>query len=158
MNLLKIDQFDDKNGTGARMTIFVAGCPHKCEGCFNVVSWSYLAGYECTQEIITKLFDKFDKDRAFLTGLSILGGEPLAPRNYKGVMDICRQFKTRFPEKDIWAWTGYTLEELKSLPQKEALPLIDTLVDGKFVESLKDSELAFRGSSNQRILKRGADY
>ncbi|MCY9861237.1 anaerobic ribonucleoside-triphosphate reductase activating protein [Vibrio coralliirubri] len=158
MNLLKIDHFDDKNGNGARMTIFVAGCPHKCKGCFNVVSWSYLTGYECTQDVLTCLFDKFEKDRQFLTGLSILGGEPLAPRNYEGVLDICLQFKKRFPEKDIWVWTGYTLEELKEQPQAIALSLIDTLVDGRFEESLKDTELAFRGSSNQRILKLGIDY
>lgn len=158
MNLLKIDHFDDKNGVGSRMTIFVAGCPHKCEGCFNVVSWSYLAGYECTQEVISNFLDRFEKDKDFLTGLSILGGEPLAPRNYEGVMDICRQFKQRFPDKDIWVWTGYTLEEIKEHPQNSALSLIDTLVDGRFKESLKDTELAFRGSSNQRILNRGIDY
>lgn len=158
MNLLKIDEFDDKNGDGARMTIFVSGCPHKCLNCFNKISWGYKNGFECTSSVKEAIFSKFRENVDFLSGLSILGGEPLAPRNFKEVIVICKEFKTLFPNKNIWLWSGYTLEEIQHLPQNKALKYIDTLVDGRFVEELKDTELNFRGSSNQRILKNGIDF
>ena len=158
MNILKIEHWDDKNGQGARLTIFVAGCSFKCKGCFNYKSWSYLSGYECTDELMNSTFDLFDNNKEFLSGLSILGGEPLAPRNFKRVVEICSLFKSRFPEKNIWLWSGYTIEDLKTLPQATILQIIDILVDGQFIEELQDDCLEFRGSSNQRILRKGADF
>ncbi|ELP5899891.1 anaerobic ribonucleoside-triphosphate reductase activating protein [Vibrio vulnificus] len=158
MNIIKIDKFDDKNGDGARMTLFVAGCPHKCEGCFNKVSWSYLSGFECTKDVVEAFFSDFSENEAFLNGISILGGEPLAPRNFQTVKEICRSFKQQFPTKNIWVWSGYTLEQIQQSPQRVVLDYVDTLVDGKFVQSLHDPHLKFRGSSNQRILNKGIDY
>ena len=158
MNVLKIDNWDDKNGEGARMTIFVAGCSFKCKGCFNHKSWSYLSGEECTDKLINDTFNLFDANRKYLSGLSILGGEPLAPRNFQRVIEICQIFKARFPEKNIWLWSGYVIEELQNLPQAEILKIIDVLIDGQFIANLHDNSLKFRGSSNQRILKKEVDF
>jgi anaerobic ribonucleoside-triphosphate reductase activating protein len=158
MNYLKIDEFDDKNGDGARMTIFVAGCPHKCEGCFNYKSWSYISGEAFTEEVQLSLFNSFETNREFLAGLSVLGGEPLAPRNRDAVIEMCRQFKLTFPEKNIWLWSGYTLAEIQESAASPILKVVDTLVDGKFEQDLHDLELSYRGSSNQRILRSGEHF
>lgn len=158
MNYSSINWIDDKNGDGCRLTLFVSGCPHKCEGCFNKKTWSYHSGEEFSQEIEDSIFKYFEKNKSYLKGLSILGGEPMAPRNVERVGELLKKFKESYPEKDIWVWSGYTLEELTTPEQIETLKLIDTLVDGRYEESLRDTELRFRGSSNQRILVKNVDY
>ncbi|UKA04526.1 anaerobic ribonucleoside-triphosphate reductase activating protein [Photobacterium damselae] len=161
MNYSSINKFDDKNGDGARLVLFVSGCPHKCFNCFNKSTWGYLSGDPFSKEIEQDFFDYFEENKEFLSGISLLGGEPLAPRNLSKTSEIMRKFKDTYSHlgKDIWVWSGYTLEELKQNPdQCSVLPLIDTLIDGKYVDELRDPELKHRGSSNQRILKNGIDF
>ncbi|PSV00971.1 anaerobic ribonucleoside-triphosphate reductase activating protein [Photobacterium kishitanii] len=158
MNYSNINWIDDKNGDGCRLTLFVSGCPHKCEGCFNIKTWSYLSGDEYTIEIEDSIFAYFEKNKAYLKGLSILGGEPLAPRNVERVTMLLKRFKETYTDKDVWVWSGYTLEELTLPNQLESLKYIDTLVDGRYEESLRNTELYFRGSSNQRILTKNVHY
>ena len=161
MNFSSISKFDDKNGDGARQVLFVSGCPHKCEGCFNKSTWSYLSGSPFSDEVEKDFFNSFRKDKEFLSGISLLGGEPLAPRNLSTTMAIMQKFKKEFGDlgKDVWVWSGYTLEQIQDNPQQRAaLQFIDTLVDGKYIEEFKDESLRHRGSSNQRILKRGKDF
>lgn len=161
MNYSSINKFDDKNGDGARLVLFVSGCPHKCFNCFNKSTWSYLSGDPFSTEIEQDFFDYFEENKEFLSGISLLGGEPLAPRNIETTTAIMKRFKDNYGSlgKDIWVWSGYTLEELQdNEQQRAALALIDTLVDGKYVEELKDPDLKHRGSSNQRILKKGENF
>lgn len=156
MNYSAIIKDDLINGEGARVTLFVSGCSHGCPGCFNEETWDYRVGYKFTDEVLNELFTAADK--SYISGLSLLGGDPLAPKNASTVIDICKKFKEHFPEKTIWCWTGYTLEEVKNNHAKEVLEYIDVLVDGKFVESLKDLSLPFRGSSNQQIVRKGVHF
>ena len=147
MNYGKIKPVDVANGEGVRVSLFVSGCPHHCKGCFNPELWNYDAGQEFTFETINGILNLCFKD--YISGLSLLGGEPLDPWNLKGVMDLCYAFKRYFPNKTIWCYTGYKWETINHL---EVMKHIDILVDGKFIEDLKDPRLRFRGSSNQRII------
>lgn len=156
MNYNTIIKDDLINGEGARVSLFVSGCSHGCENCFNEEAWDYRSGTEFTNEVLNELFTALDKP--YISGLSLLGGDPLMKKNISTVIDICKQFKERFPEKNIWCWTGYTLEEVQNNHAKEILQYCDVLVDGKFVQELKDLTLPFRGSSNQRILKKGENF
>ena len=161
MNYSRINLFDDKNGDGARMVLFVSGCPHKCLNCFNKTTWGYLSGEEFTKQIEDDFFAYFEKNKDFLKGISLLGGEPLAPRNLAVTSALMKRFKDKYGNvgKDIWVWSGYTLEQLQeNEEQKNAIQSIDTLVDGKYIDALKDTSLKHRGSSNQRILKYGIDF
>lgn len=143
----KIKPVDVANGEGVRVSVFVSGCSHHCKGCFNAELWNYNAGKDFTNEVIWNIINLCSKD--YITGLSLLGGEPLDPKNIIRVMDLCHTFKRYFPNKTIWCYTGYTWENINHLP---ILKYIDVLVDGKFVDDLKDPRLKFRGSSNQRII------
>lgn len=143
----KIKPIDISNGEGIRVSLFVSGCPHKCSGCFNQELWDYDAGEEFTPQIISHIMDLCEKD--YITGLSLLGGEPLSPENLNQITTLCFLFKTYMPNKDIWCYTGYHWECVKRFP---VMQYIDTLVDGRFIERLKDPRLKFRGSSNQRII------
>ncbi len=147
MNYGKIKPCDVANGEGVRVSVFVSGCPHHCKGCFNPELWNYDAGQEFNCETIAKLLILCEKP--YITGLSLLGGEPLDPHNMSMMNILCHVFKARFPHKDIWCYTGYTWENIKQL---FIMKYIDILVDGQFVEELKDPRLRFRGSSNQRII------
>lgn len=161
MNYSAINKFDDKNGDGGRLVLFVSGCPHKCFNCFNKATWGYHSGEEFSSAVEEDLFDYFEKNKEFLSGISLLGGEPLAPRNIETTTSLMKRFKETYGSlgKDIWVWSGYTLEELQNNEhQNIALALIDTLIDGKYVDELKDLSLKHRGSSNQRILKHGIDF
>ena len=161
MNFSSIKYFDDKNGDGARLVLFVSGCPHKCPNCFNKTTWSYHSGEPFSENVENDFFEYFEKNKEFLSGISILGGEPLAPRNAATVINIMRRFKDTYGDlgKDIWVWTGYTLDLIHgNLQRQAALGFIDTLIDGKYIEELKDESLIHRGSSNQRVLKRGIDF
>ena len=147
MNYAKIKPVDVANGEGVRVSVFVSGCSHHCKGCFNSELWDYDAGEEFTHDVILKILNLCDPDH--ISGLSLLGGEPLDPKNLQRVTLLCQQFKRYYPNKTIWCYTGYEWDRIKHL---DILKYVDILVDGKFVQELKDPRLRFRGSSNQRII------
>lgn len=156
MNYISILDEDIANGIGFRTSIWVAGCTKHCAGCFNSEAFDFNAGKEFDGEVLEKLMGYIG--RGFIDGLSILGGEPLHPRNIDGVLWMIKELRKRFGgSKDIWVWTGYELEKLwNDYPDLnklyELLQNIDVLVDGEFVIEKRDLSLAFRGSANQRLI------
>ena len=157
MNYSAIRTCDVANGPGVRVSLFVSGCTHCCPGCFNPDTWDFAAGEPWTDAVQEKVLAACEP--VWIQGLSLLGGEPFEPVNQRGLVPLLREFRERFPKKDVWAWTGcvYERELLKESPWRcevtdEMLSLIDTLVDGPFIEAQKNITLRFRGSSNQRIL------
>ena len=150
MRYSQIKDNDIANGKGVMMSLWTQGCPHRCKGCFNPETWNYNGGMEFTQEQEQYILDNINAHN-ISRNLSILGGEPLCPENVDGVLALCKKFKERYPEKMIYIWTGYTLEDFNNT-QKEVLNYIDILVDGKFEKDLKNLSLKLRGSSNQRII------
>ena len=158
MNYSAIRTCDVANGPGVRVSVFVSGCTHCCPGCFNPDTWDFLAGSPWTVAAQEQVLAACEP--VWIQGLSLLGGEPFEPPNQRALLPLLREFRKRFPQKDVWAWTGcvYERDLLKESPWRceatdEMLPLIDTLVDGPFIEELKNITLRFRGSSNQRILE-----
>ena len=147
MNYAKIKPVDVANGEGVRVSIFVSGCSHHCKGCFNAELWNYDAGQKFTCDVIDEILNLCSKD--YITGLSLLGGEPLDPKNMADMNILCHAFKRKFPNKTIWCYTGYVWENVKQL---YIMKYIDVIVDGQFVQALADPRLKFRGSSNQRII------
>lgn len=147
-----IKQLDIANGPGCRVSLFVQGCSFNCPGCFNTVAKDFSGGKEFTDQTLDLLLKLLEPDH--ISGLSILGGEPLHPRNRDEVLRISRKVKEVYPQKDIWLWTGYTFEEVSWLLLGSG---IDVVVDGQFVEDLKDLRLKYRGSSNQRVIQLQAD-
>ena len=155
----EIKKIDIANGDGVRVSLFVSGCRIHCPGCFNAMTWDFCYGKEFTQETENEILEALDKD--FISGLTVLGGEPFEPENQKVLTPFLRKVKERFPEKTIWCYSGYIYEtdllakDGKSHTEStdEMLSYIDTLVDGPFIEAEKDISLVFRGSKNQRILK-----
>ena len=153
MKYAKIKKTDVANGPGVRVSIFVSGCHHHCEGCFNSEAWDFNYGNDFTEDTIQEIIEAMNHD--YITGLSLLGGEPFELINQKGLLPLLKKVKEVYPDKTIWAYSGFLYDELKEMdyPEtKEILSLIDVLVDGKFVESLKDPNFYFRGSSNQRVI------
>lgn len=157
MNYAAIKNCDIANGPGVRISLFVSGCTHHCKGCFNSEAWDFEYGQPFTQQTIDELLEMLKPD--YVKGLTILGGEPFEPENQPAVLELLRQMKARFPEKTVWAFTGYLLDRdiLSGTlgPQEitmEYLSYVDVLVDGPFVLEKKDLMLRFRGSSNQRII------
>ena len=157
MNYALIKPRDIANGPGVRVSLFVSGCRRHCKNCFNPETWSFTYGKEFTQETIDEILRLLEPD--YIRGLTVLGGEPFEPENQPTVLELTRQVKARFPQKEIWAFTGNRFDD--DLLAKKCGPwdvteallgTIDVLVDGAFVEELKDMGLRFRGSSNQRIL------
>lgn len=147
MNYNKIRKMDISNGPGVRVSIFMQGCDAKCKGCFNPETWPFEDGKEFNQEVIDRVLKLCEKD--YIEGLSILGGEPLHNVNYKGTMELMKQFKEKFPDKTIWVWTGHKFEVIKG---NEFMKYIDVLVDGRFILEQKDLRLKYCGSSNQRVI------
>lgn len=147
MNYAKIKPVDVANGEGVRVSLFVSGCSHHCKGCFNSELWDYDAGEEFTNEVILNILNLCSANH--ISGLSLLGGEPLDPKNLQRVTLLCEQFKRYFPNKTIWCYSGYDWNRVKHLT---IMKYVDVLVDGRFVHELKDPRLKFRGSSNQRII------
>lgn len=148
-----IKYYDISNGDGVRTSLFVSGCNHHCKGCFNEVAWDFYYGKEFSYNTLKEILDSLKPD--YIAGLSILGGEPLDYKNINAVSTIVEVVRKSFPNKSIWVYTGYTYEELlerNNLFTSLILNKIDVLVDGKFIEELKDISLKFRGSSNQRII------
>lgn len=156
MNYATIKNCDVANGSGVRISLFVSGCTHHCKNCFNEEAWDFNYGEEFTQNTINEITELLEP--SYIKGLSLLGGEPLEPQNQLGILPLLRKVKEVYPTKDIWCYSGYTFEYIQSkmvdtLPYtKELLSYIDVLVDGKFVEELKNPMLQFRGSSNQRLI------
>lgn len=157
MNYATIKFYDVANGTGVRVSLFVSGCRHHCKGCFNAETWDFPYGEPYTQETEDSIIDGLKPD--YITGLSLLGGEPFEPENQPALTALLRRVKTQLPEKTVWCYTGYTydtdLAEGGSVftdVTREMLSYIDILVDGEFIEEQRDLTLRFRGSRNQRIL------
>lgn len=159
MKYSEIKYCDIANGLGVRTSLFVSGCTHRCRGCFNEVTWDFNYGKEFTSGTITEILKSITPD--YIRGLSLLGGEPMEPANQRALLFLLRQFKARFPQKDVWCYTGYTYETDLLNPAgcahcevtDEFLSYVDILVDGKFNQDLYDISLKFRGSANQRILQ-----
>ena len=150
MKIANIMENDMINGKGICVSVFVQGCPHHCKGCFNKETWNFTDGEEFTEENLNYIIDNIDKHNV-KRDLSILGGEPLCDENIEGVLQVCQTFKEKYPQKKIYIWTGYTVENFNEL-QKEIFKYADILVDGKFEEDKKNITLTLRGSSNQRII------
>jgi anaerobic ribonucleoside-triphosphate reductase activating protein len=142
-----IRQLDIANGPFCRISIFIQGCTFNCPGCFNTVAKDFKGGKEFTDQTMELLLELAKPDH--ISGLSILGGEPLHPRNRTDVLNLVKKFKEVYPNKTVWLWTGYLWEEVASDLVDSG---IDVVVDGRFVEELKDLRLKYRGSSNQRII------
>lgn len=148
MNFAQIREYDVANGPGIRVSFFVTGCTHKCYNCFNPEYQDFDFGDKWTKDTTKMIINYLNKDQ--ISGLSIIGGEPF--QNAKDLTKIIKDIKKEV-NKDIWIWSGYTFDEIiDDQVKKELLEEIDVLVDGRFVERLKDLTLKFRGSSNQRII------
>ena len=157
MNYADIKKADVANGLGVRVSVFVSGCNHHCKNCFNQEAWDFNYGKEFTQKEIDKVIEELD--HPYVSGLSLLGGEPLEHINQKGLLPLVKKVKEKFPDKNIWCYTGFDFEKevvgkmaKENDTTKELLKYIDVMVDGKFEEDKKDLGLRFRGSSNQRII------
>ena len=156
MNYAAIKTYDIANGPGVRTVVFVSGCTHHCKECFQPETWDFDFGQPFTQEVIDHILDTLAP--AQIAGLTVLGGEPFEPKNQAAVLDLLEQVRARYPEKSIWAFSGFLYDQLiagqvgDGATVRRMLELTDVLVDGPFVVALKDLTLRFRGSSNQRLI------
>ncbi len=148
MRYNKIRKMDISNGPGVRVSIFFQGCAFHCPGCFNSETWDFNGGKEFTDETIERVLTLCASD--VISGLSILGGEPMHPNNLEGTLSLCKAFKKKYPNKTIWAWSGYLFDEY--LKDKEIVNYLDVLVDGQFKKDLSSPLLKYKGSSNQRVI------
>lgn len=144
----KIRKMDISNGPGVRVSIFMQGCNFHCKECFNPETHDFEGGREFTKDTIARVIELCENDT--IRGLSILGGEPMHPKNIDGTLELAKAFKQKFPNKTIWVWTGFLFE--RDLQGKEGLKYLDVVVDGQFVEDLRDPKLKYCGSSNQRVI------
>lgn len=151
MNYISITSPDINNGTGCRVTLWIAGCSHNCPGCHNPETHDYKAGKVFDEEAEKNLFEKLSKP--YIKGLTVSGGDPLdqSQEVLSQLKGILKKVREKFPEKDVWMYTGFEYEELDR-NQLDVLQYVDTLVDGPFKQKLRDITLPFRGSSNQRII------
>jgi anaerobic ribonucleoside-triphosphate reductase activating protein len=158
MNYATIKTHDISNGPGVRVSLFVSGCTHYCKGCFNSEAWDFGYGEPFTEEVEERILKALEPD--FIRGLSVLGGEPFEVANQKAVLPFLRKVRSRYPQKSIWCYSGYRMDDqllgdspVHTKEAEEMLKLIDVLVDGEFVEEKKDlKNIRFRGSVNQRII------
>lgn len=153
--VIKVTTNDIANGPGIRTVVWFAGCDHHCKGCHNPNTWNPNQGTDLTQELINKIIESCNK--SYIAGLTLTGGDPLYVNNLEGVSDLIHQFRDTFnEEKSIWMWTGYKLEQLCDINMNPSrlydLPLIDVLVDGRYVEKRKNVSLPYAGSDNQRVI------
>ena len=139
---------DISNGPGVRVSIFMQGCNFNCKNCFNPETHDFNGGKEFTDETINRVLELCENKN--VEGLSILGGEPMNPQNIEGTTKLAKAFKEKFPQKNVWAWSGYTFDNY--LKDKEIAKYLDVVVDGQFVEKEKDPTLEWKGSSNQRVI------
>lgn len=157
MNYAAIKNCDIANGPGVRVSLFVSGCTHRCKGCFNEVAWDFSYGQPFTQETIDTLLELLEPPH--IKGVTLLGGEPFEPQNQPPVLEFLRQMKAKYPQKSVWAFSGYLFDKDILSGRlgpweitREYLSYLDVLVDGPFIQSCKDLSLRFRGSTNQRII------
>ena len=158
MNFATIKTHDISNGPGVRVSLFVSGCTHHCKGCFNQETWDFSYGNPFTGAEEEKIFKALAPGH--IKGFSLLGGEPFEVVNQKALLPFLQRLKARFPEKSVWCYSGYTMDEqllgdhpVHTKEAEEMLKLIDVLVDGEFVEEKKDlKSIRFRGSTNQRVI------
>ena len=157
MHFGEIKDCDIANGEGVRVTLFVSGCTNRCPHCFQPQTWDFDYGQPFTEETEEQLMRMLTP--SYISGLTLLGGEPFEPDNQRSLLPFVRRLRQELPEKTIWAYTGRTYEELltdgcshRCEVTDELLSLVDVLVDGRFVQELKDISLRFRGSSNQRLI------
>ncbi len=157
MNYADIKQYDVANGPGVRVSLFVSGCTHYCKGCFNEEAWDFNYGKLFTEETVETILSYMKP--SYVKGLTVLGGEPMEPQNQPAVLALLKKVKVAYPEKSIWMFTGYDYEKdilgrmWEECPEtKEILSCLEVLVDGEFVEELKNLSLRFKGSSNQRTI------
>lgn len=157
MNYAEIKYCDVANGPGVRTSLFVSGCSHHCPGCFNEIAWDFNYGKPFTQDTIDSIIESLKPD--YIQGLTLLGGEPFEYSNQKGLLPLVRHVRKVLPQKDIWCFTGFLFDKdiIENMCKKwketnELLSYIDVLVDGRFVEELKNLNLKFKGSENQRTI------
>lgn len=157
MNYCEIKPYDISNGEGVRVSLFVSGCTHRCKGCFNEETWDFNYGKPFTEQTEAEIIGFLKSP--YVNGLTLLGGEPLEKVNQEGVLSLLKKVKESCPDRDIWCYTGYTLEKdllgngrARCNCTDEILSLVDVLVDGEFILELKNISLLFRGSENQRII------
>lgn len=158
MNYSAIKYNDIANGIGVRTTLFVSGCRNRCKGCFQPETWDFANGKQFTAETEKELLQSLEPE--YISGLTLLGGDPFEPENQQELLPFLQKMKEQFPDKDIWAYTGYLLDTDLAEGGRcccevtaELLQMIDVLVDGPFVLEKKDITLTFRGSSNQRVIR-----
>lgn len=151
MNYEKIDKCSVSNGAGVRTVLWVSGCDIRCRNCHNQQTWDFNSGIPFTDDTMQELL--YDLSKPYIKGLTLSGGHPLDPHNAPKVLEIVKRVKMVFPNKDVWIYSGYVWEDIiKDNTLKEILKCTDVLVDGAYVDELRDISLAFRGSSNQRII------
>ena len=143
-----VRKMDISNGPGVRVSVFMQGCEFHCKNCFNPETWSFENGKEFTQGTIDEVLDLCDHD--YIKGLSILGGEPMHPKNIEGTTKLAKAFKEKYPNKNLWMWSGFKFDE--NLKDKEAMKYVDVLVDGRYVDEMHNPKLKWRGSTNQRVI------
>ncbi|MGL4951511.1 MAG: anaerobic ribonucleoside-triphosphate reductase activating protein [Mycoplasma sp.] len=147
MKYIKIENCNLVNGDGARVILWVSGCTHQCKNCHNKETWDFNQGKDFNEETMNEIFKLLDNP--FISGLTISGGDPLHPENAFEVIKISKEVKERYPNKNIWIWTGYLIEQIVKDDRKNILSYIDVLIDGPFIES-KPTTKKYRGSDNQR--------
>ena len=147
MKYNKIRKMDIANGPGVRVSVFLQGCSFHCKNCFNPETWDFDKGLEFDDSVIDEIIELCGKSH--IQGLSILGGEPMHPKNIKGTIQLAKRFKEAYPDKNIWSWSGFLFDQVID---KEVFDYIDVLVDGQFVDELRNPNLKWRGSSNQRVI------
>lgn len=159
MNYATIKWTDIANGEGVRISLFVSGCTHRCKNCFNEIAWDFSYGAPFDEGIQNQILTELGS--SFIAGISLLGGEPLEPQNQTALYPFIKKVKEKYPDKTIWCYTGFVLDEKTGVLRekhkntevtKALISLFDVLVDGPYVEELHDIRLKFRGSSNQRVI------
>ncbi len=148
MRYNKIRKMDISNGPGVRVSIFMQGCAFNCKNCFNPETHDFNAGQKFSEDTIKKVLDLCENEH--VEGLSILGGEPMNPQNIEGTTALAKAFKEKYPNKNLWAWSGYKFDE--DLKDKEVLNYLDVLVDGVYIDEKRNPKLKWRGSENQRVI------
>ena len=148
MRYHKIRKMDISNGPGVRISIFMQGCTFNCKNCFNKETHDFNGGKEFNDDTVQRVLELCDNEN--IEGLSILGGEPMHPNNIEGTTKLAKAFKEKFPEKNVWAWSGFLFD--KDLKDKEVVKYLDVLVDGQYDDNLRNPKLKWKGSENQRVI------
>lgn len=143
-----VRKMDISNGPGVRVSVFMQGCEFHCKNCFNPETWDFNGGKEFNTGTIDEVLKLCSEN--YIKGLSILGGEPMHPKNIEATTELAKAFKEKYPEKNIWVWSGFLFD--RDLKDKEVLNYIDVLVDGRYSDELHNPTLKWRGSSNQRVI------